>query len=122
MARRPKGTRSFTYDQATGGAGLADQHLKTNGDTPALGVPGILYSFEVQWSGMTVGSVIHIHDTALAAGDATATKGYTFMFPTAAGSYTGKLPEVGIEFLSGLWLNAQLAGASIGLSITIGFD
>ena len=122
MARRPKGTQVFTFDQASGGAGLSDQHLKTNGDSPALGVPGILYSFEIQWSGMTAGSVIHIHDTSLAAGDATATKKYTFMFPTAAGSYAGKLPEVGIEFLNGLWLNAQLSGASIALSISIGFD
>ena len=120
MARRPKGTRSFTWDQIGGGAGLTDQHLKT-GDG-GVGLPGLLYSFELQWSGMTVGSQIHIHDIDTAAGDATATKGYTFQFPTAAGSYAGCLPEVGIEFLKGLWLNPQLAGASQFLSLTIGFD
>ena len=120
MAGRPKATRVYAYDQVSGGAGLADQHLKANGD--GAGLPGILYSFEIQWSGMTVGSMIHIHDTATAAGDASAAKGYTFMFPTAAGSYSGRLPAVGIEFINGLWLNAQLAGAGNILSITIGFD
>ncbi len=120
MAGRPKATRVFTFEQVSGGAGLADQHLKSNG--AGAGLPGILYSFEIQWSGMTVGATIKIHDTATAAGDTAATKGYVFMFPTTAGSYTAHLPAVGIEFINGLWLNAQLAGAGNILSITIGFD
>lgn len=120
MASRPKGTRSFVFDRVSGGAGLADQHLKTDG--AGNGVEGILYSFEIQWSGLTVGDQIHIHDIDTAAGDATAVKRYSFTVPTTAGSYTGSLPAVGIEFLKGLWLNGQLTGANPLMTLVIGFD
>lgn len=119
MARRPKGTQSFCFNSDASPAGLADQHLKTDG--AGSPIPGILYSVNISWTGMTVDSTLRIHDTAQVAGDASATPKFVFRFPTAAGSFSARLPDVGKEFLNGLWLNGQLAGA-YKLDLDIGFD
>ena len=104
MARRPQALKSLVVT----GAGPVDQVIKAT--------PGILYGFNIQWSGGNVGDVIHIHDTPTA--DATATKRFTFQFPTTAGSFSAQIGSVGIEYFTGLWLNFQVAGPNVNLTIT----
>lgn len=106
MARRPAPVQSFNVS----GTGVADQSIKDK--------PGILYAFNITWSGANVDDLIHIEDALEAA--AANVKRFTFRFPTTAGSYSAVLPDVGYGFVTGIWANLQLAGAKI--SLNVGFD
>lgn len=100
------------------GTGPADQYLATDG--AGAGIPGVLYSVNLSWTGAAADEMIHIHDTNTVGGDASAAKIFSFRIQAATGQFAAVLPVGGLQAFKGLWLNVQTGGGKY--NITIGWD
>jgi hypothetical protein len=108
MARRPKGTQSWTRN----GASLPDAVIKAT--------PGVLYSVNLSWTGATADDIVSIHECATTAEITAANRIFTFRVPAATGTFPAALPVVGKEASFGLCFNQQ--ASAIKLGIEVGFD
>jgi len=95
MARRPKGVQSYVNEAQV------EAVIKEN--------PGILYAVNISWSAGTIGDEVILRDGT----GNTDRIIFRFRAPTAAGSFAAALPEVGKEFLTGLYLDLQTTGGSV---------